>query len=129
MELTKTLLSCFPHIGFFLLLFLSVSGGKRRRPVSREGRGGESEGTGIPAPLALSMLSHLLEGGKGHALTVAARDAIMADDGTVESLEVRMEFFFMGGGGRGKGWTWLQRCTLYSATTVYRYARSIWLVL
>ena len=81
-------------------LVFSVSRGKRRRPASREG-GRESQGTGIPAPLALSMLSHLLGGGKGHASTVAARDAIMADDGAVGSLEVRRRL--MGGGCRGRG--------------------------
>lgn len=44
---------------------------------------------GLPAPLALNMLGHLLSGGKGHPSTEAARDAIMASEEAVKSLEVR----------------------------------------
>ncbi|CAM9302189.1 unnamed protein product, partial [Ectocarpus sp. 4 AP-2014] len=69
------------------------SRGKRRRPSSRkeghhdEGRGG---GACIPAPLALNMLGHLLAGGEGHPSTGAARDAIMASDEAVGSLEAAL---------------------------------------
>ncbi|CAN0076673.1 unnamed protein product, partial [Ectocarpus sp. 12 AP-2014] len=70
------------------------SRGKRRRPSSRKeehhdegGGGGGGGGTCIPAPLALSMLGHLLAGGEGHPSTGAARDAIMASDEAVGSLE------------------------------------------
>ncbi|CAB1097831.1 unnamed protein product [Ectocarpus sp. CCAP 1310/34] len=49
------------------------------------GRGGG--GMCIPAPLALNMLGHLLAGGEGHPSTGAARDAIMASDEAVGSLE------------------------------------------
>ncbi|CAM9531234.1 unnamed protein product [Ectocarpus fasciculatus] len=67
------------------------SRGKRRRPTSRkkghDEEGGEGEVTCIPAPLALNMLGHLLAGGEGHPATGAARDAIMASDEAVGSLE------------------------------------------
>lgn len=63
--------------------------GKRRRPV--KAKASDDNDTGLPPPLALSMLSHLLGGGNGHAATVAARDTVMADDGAAGGLEVWME--------------------------------------
>ncbi|CAM9742427.1 unnamed protein product, partial [Pylaiella littoralis] len=64
------------------------SRGKRRRPASRKvGHGDDEQVTGLPAPLAINMLGHLLAGGKGHPSTVAARGAIMANDEAVGSLE------------------------------------------
>ncbi|CAN0573437.1 unnamed protein product, partial [Ectocarpus sp. 12 AP-2014] len=57
------------------------------RKEGHHDEGGGGEGTCIPAPLALNMLGHLLAGGEGHPSTGAARDAIMASDEAVGSLE------------------------------------------